>query len=505
VPTDATGKPLTDFSNQGYKIDNGHSTSGGIVVHLNKLFTRDYLPLNVSLSYNKSQNFQVTDARRDMLGNAIANPEGKTKEFGLLLSTKDRKYSLRVVKYDTRIYRDTVTGFDFWALYNMPQQGVRFRNVFLYKLAPAYLWSHRETDHDRNRWAVSYVNSVTGRPMAASNASATTLDDIRRSLPAGQTLVLQTAAEAAGTRDASIRAWNQVQADLTAKGYYAAWGYSPVPVSALTDRATYEATLDTVNLGADGKPVQTNAQYVVSDPNYVQAYQAVAPQGLAVTTDTQSKGYEFELTANPTKNWRVQFSASQTTAIRTNVGGKVVEDMVNYFDGLMAGPAGDMRQYSGGYSVGNEVRSVWNNWRGKYTLLKLQEGAAVPEIRKWRYNVTSNYSFDKGWMKGVGIGANYRWQDKVVIGYPTLPIDSTKATYDLSKPYYGPAEDAFDAWLSYERKISAKLRWKIQLNVRNLFYKNGKIPITVEPDGYTWAGVRIKPTQEWFLTNTLMF
>jgi outer membrane receptor for monomeric catechols len=105
----------------------------------------------------------------------------------------------------------------------------------------------------------------------------------------------------------------------------------------------------------------------------------------------------------------------------------------------------------------------------------------------------------------VGIGGNYRWQDKVVIGYPTLPIDNTKATYDLSKPYYGPAEDAFDAWLSYERKISAKLRWKIQLNVRNLFYKNGKIPITVEPDGYTWAGVRIKPTQEWFVTNTVMF
>ena len=28
---------------------------------------------------------------------------------------------------------------------------------------------------------------------------------------------------------------------------------------------------------------------------------------------------------------------------------------------------------------------------------------------------------------------------------------------------------------------------------------------TVEPDGRTWAAVRITPTQEWFVTNTFSF
>ena len=31
------------------------------------------------------------------------------------------------------------------------------------------------------------------------------------------------------------------------------------------------------------------------------------------------------------------------------------------------------------------------------------------------------------------------------------------------------------------------------------------IPISLEPDGKTWAGVRVKPNQEWFVTNTFNY
>ena len=507
VPRNPDGTKMLDYSNQDYRIDNGHSTSGGVVVHLNKLFTRDFLPFNISLSYNKSQNFQVTDPRNNVFGKPLANPDGRTKEYGLLLSTKDRKYSLRVIKYDSYVSNATISGFDMSGIANMPQQGIRFRNVFLYQLSPAYLWSQRETPADRNNWQTAYVNSATGRPGLAGNATAAALATAQAALPAGQTLVLQSAAEAAAMRDASMRAWNQIQADLQAKGFWTAWGVSPVPVSALTDRSTYEATLGPATTVEGGRTilVQSNAQYAVTDPNSIQAYTATAPQNLSITSDTQSKGMEYEFTANPTNNWRIQLSASKAEATRRNVGGPEIDSLVTYFDGLMTGPAGDMRQFSGGYSLTNEVRQNWNNWRSKYTAAKIQEGSAVPEIRKWRYVATTNYSFDHGFLKGLGVGTSYHWMDKVIIGYPTLAIDATRASYDLSKPVYGPSEDGLDAWISYERKLTEKLRWKIQLNVRNMFYKNGKIPITVEPDGTTWAGVRIKPTQEWFVTNTLMF
>jgi hypothetical protein len=105
------------------------------------------------------------------------------------------------------------------------------------------------------------------------------------------------------------------------------------------------------------------------------------------------------------------------------------------------------------------------------------------------------------------VGASYRWQDKVVIGYPVIPDpkNPSLASFDLTKPYYGPSEDAFDCWLSYEHKLSDKIGWKIQLNVRNAFGKDKVIPISVEPDGKTWASVRVAPNQDWFVTNTFSF
>jgi hypothetical protein len=82
---------------------------------------------------------------------------------------------------------------------------------------------------------------------------------------------------------------------------------------------------------------------------------------------------------------------------------------------------------------------------------------------------------------------------------------SNYGTFDLSKPFYGPSEDAIDLWVGYSRKLTAKIDWKIQLNVRNVGDGDGIIPITVQPDGVTPAAYRIKPSQEWSLTNTFSF
>ena len=94
-----------------------------------------------------------------------------------------------------------------------------------------------------------------------------------------------------------------------------------------------------------------------------------------------------------------------------------------------------------------------------------------------------------------------------MIGYPVVPnpTNPTLASFDLTKPYYGPSEDAIDLWVSYERKLTNKINWRIQLNVYNVGKKDKLIPISVEPDGHTWAAARIAPVQEWQLTNTLSF
>ncbi len=458
--------PAAYPANQIFK---DHSTSGGAVLHLNRLFPRDVLPINVSLSYNKSNNFQVTDTRRDIYGNPIANPTGATKDIGVLLSTKDGKFSLRAIKYETSVAGASSGISDPAGIARVIAQGLRFRNVYLYKLG-VYDWGTRDQWANRNTWGATDNPQNPGNTIGAD-----------RNLTAAQGRVLE---------DSAIKTWNEIQNYLTGKGFFQAWGFVPQTISNTLDRTTYE-----LNPSA----------YVPTNTAAVFAYGATAPPGFTVTADTESKGYEFEFTANPLPNWRIAFNASETTAIRRNVGGQLLDDYIAYIDGKLRNadgtltPAGAMPQF--GNTGLNIYANVFGPWRANYVLMKLQEGAAAPEIRKWRYNVITNYTFKEGFLKDVSVGGSYRWQDKVTIGYPVVAGGS----FDLTKPYFGPSENSVDLWAGYERKLTDKVKWRIQANVRNAFAKEGLIPISVEPDGKTWASVRTKPVQEWFVTNTFSF
>ncbi len=436
-------------------IVKGHSTSGGAVLHLNRLLRRDPLPFNFSLSYNESSNFQVTNVRTDIYGNAIPNPTGKTYEYGAMIATKDNRVSLKVVKYTTRLTGGNSTLSNAGALGSTIAAGLTWRNIFLYHLG-GYDYASRGQVIYRNTWTNAYPND----PETTANTAVTQ--------------------------------WNDIQKTLTAKGFFKAWNFTPLgPTSALVDVSTY-----------DSDPVK-----YAPDPATVANYSA-SSSTFAVTSDTESKGYELELTANPTPHWRVSVNGSKSTASQNNVGGATLSEFINYVnsklinsDGTLT-PAGALPRFGG---AGNAIYpSIWGPFLAQYTLLKLNEGSAVPELRKWQYNFVTNYTFSRGFMKGVGVGGAYHFQDKVVLGYP-VKSGGSFATYDLSKPYYGPTWESFDLWASYERKLTDKIHWRIQLNVYNVGKKDALIPISVEPDGHTWAAARTAPVQEWQLTNSFTF
>lgn len=255
-----------------------------------------------------------------------------------------------------------------------------------------------------------------------------------------------------------------------------------------------------------------------------------APTGFTVTGDTVSKGWEYELTAQPTRNWNITINAAKTSAERTNMAGsmvkwvearwKVYNTPVNNADGtpLMlqipvadGGPRqaiiGDLRFWNGGYGPSETLKGKYlREFMSGYWLYRIQEGSDVPELRPWRVNLVTNYNFERGMVKGLSVGGGYRWQDEVVVGYPVLPgatLDSPRS-FDLGHPYKGPAEDAIDLWIGYTRKLSKKLEWRVQLNARNIFGKDKLIPITVQPDGTLAAGRIPEPTVYTF-TNTLSF
>ncbi len=196
--------------------------------------------------------------------------------------------------------------------------------------------------------------------------------------------------------------------------------------------------------------------------------------------------------------------AAKITAARSNVGGAALQEFVTLMNDAIAGDAGDLRIWGG--STNAWVRKEWNErFYSQYALMRLLEGTASPELRKWRFNLVTSYDFTVGKLKGLTVGAGYRWQDKVAIGYRPLATDNPNViTYDLANPYMGPREDAIDLWVGYSRKLTSKIDWHVQLNVRNVGDGNRLIPLTTQPDG-TPAAWRIAPSQSWTLTNTFKF
>src|SRR5690606_3020261 len=148
------------------------------------------------------------------------------------------------------------------------------------------------------------------------------------------------------------------------------------------------------------------------------------------------------------------------------------------------------------------VGAPGSEWR----LAQLVENTTVPELREWRFNLITNYDFTAGLLKGVNIGGGLRYQSDVILGYPPMgdPEDPTSVEYDLDNPYRGPSETSVDFWVGYRRKLTDRIDWRIQLNVRDAFKGRDLITITYQPDG-TPAAYRIAPTQTWFVTNTFEF
>ena len=124
--------------------------------------------------------------------------------------------------------------------------------------------------------------------------------------------------------------------------------------------------------------------------------------------------------------------------------------------------------------------------------------------RRWRINLATNYDFREGKFKGVGLGGAWRYQSKVAAGYAAQVNEDDLVLPILNQPFYGPAETNFDLWASYSRKLTDRLDWKIQLNVRNAFGDDDYIPVVINPDGRT-AVVRNPNPTAVSLTNTLKF
>jgi hypothetical protein len=217
------------------------------------------------------------------------------------------------------------------------------------------------------------------------------------------------------------------------------------------------------------------------------------------TTDIAATGVEHELIFNPMRNWRISFNVARQQAVRSNIGKEYIAVLEN-FKAIAAGPGGD--------ALSNATAIFRDRFRNNTLSIAnpiiLQEGAPSNELRKWRWNFITNYSFSEGRLKGMGIGGATRIQDKNVIGYPYFNHPELGPAPDVFHPYYGESRQNFDAWVSYGRRLGQRISWKIQLNVRNIGVHNELIPIGAQPDGSIHSYTIAEP-QRWTLTNSFSF
>jgi len=120
----------------------------------------------------------------------------------------------------------------------------------------------------------------------------------------------------------------------------------------------------------------------------------------------------------------------------------------------------------------------------------------------------NKYDFDRGWLKGFGLGstANVGYQFRSHY-YPTPnPASPTNFTTSIRNLYLRPTVATFGLIASYEHKLFSRYRFKTQLNVQNMLnhYDILLPPSTTLTPPFNNVVFTTEP-RRWIWTNTISF
>ncbi len=242
-------------------------------------------------------------------------------------------------------------------------------------------------------------------------------------------------------------------------------------------------------------------------PWYATGTSTIHGQYAIIDQNVEAKGWELEATIRPLKNWQITFNGSSATASQISLGSSAANYLNKMASLWLDSPLGMTAEWGSYTSFGTMKRQFLTALWGPYLTQVSLTGTPQPEWSKLKFNFITNYTFDRGFAKGINVGGAYRWEDRKIIGYGIheATIAGTQAYIsDVSQPLWSPTESHFDLWAGYQRKLTSKINWRIQLNVQNVGEKVHLVPIVMEPDGSV-AQARIANGQEYSITTSLSF
>ena len=433
----------------------GPTTNWSVVLHSHRLLKK--LPFELSLLYSEGENVNPDPARTSVFRGPVLSAAGSTVDKSLVLATRDNKWILRVTQYETSVKNASSTS-------TLQSQKFRLEQFFRFQMDDV----HTILVDKNVGWGS--INPT----LIAKEADGTIDADEQEDLDAQRINVPNNIAAA--------EAWIDFESEFAAR--------FPVAVEAwLTEGSSFAPSTNSSG---------NNWSY---------------PENAVLLEDTISKGYEVEIVANPTKNWRISANISKTEAIRDNLPGAefgAIMDFINesLFPVGATGPtAGDVpggvRTSTGEPTFFNSI-NTWAPFYDAYRIALQNNGKSVNELSKWRYNIITNYTFRDGPLKGFSVGGSYRYEGPKTIGYGYTYDANNVAIVDLDTQFKSEAISTFGFWLRYSRKLTDSIDWTIQANIYNAFESDRVVPTSTQPDGSMARGM-IREGRSWAITNTFKF
>ncbi|MFT3784190.1 MAG: TonB-dependent receptor [Nibricoccus sp.] len=196
--------------------------------------------------------------------------------------------------------------------------------------------------------------------------------------------------------------------------------------------------------------------------------------------DTQSlklNGWEFEMTANPTRNFRLTFNAALPEAKNVDSYPRYRKYLAENLPVVTAAIDTIALTNPGlATTLRNDIVQIQNGLQG------LTTGTTLNNTYKYTSNIYGTYSFRSGWSKGlaIGLGANMRGKCKVAT------TAASASDYLYSDAYY-----VTSGHIGYETKIG-NMKTKIQLNVYNIL--NNDELVTTGYSDYRVGGITTNAT-----------
>lgn len=226
-----------------------------------------------------------------------------------------------------------------------------------------------------------------------------------------------------------------------------------------------------------------------------------APVSVTDVNNQLSKGMEVELNYNPSRNFRLRFTAAQTKAIDLSL----IDATQAFIEERL--PIWTTITNDSGQRWWDQATQNINQYNNQIVtnLARMRANLGKPRTqnKEWTWSSIATYEFTSGRLKGLTVGSTIRWADKSAIGFQGITgSDGVVRELDYDKPVYDPSRFSFDFMAAYNlRLFKDKVRTRIQLNCRDAFLNRGLRATSWQPEGYP-ATFRIIDGRQWVLSTT---